>query len=49
MQVVIDLLLTASLSEYRVRDLNDYINKLLRDKGLWEKRIKELGGPDYAV
>ena len=31
-----------------MRDLNDYLNKLLRDKALWEKRIKELGGPDYA-
>lgn len=41
--------LTAGLGEFRIRDLNDEINKLLREKGHWEYRIKELGGPDYAV
>jgi hypothetical protein len=29
--------------------LNDQINKLLREKYHWEKRIKELGGPDHMV
>lgn len=38
----------AGLGEYRIRDLNDEINKLLREKGHWEVRIRELGGPDYA-
>jgi len=37
----------AGLGEHRVRDLNDEINKLLREKGHWEDRIKELGGNDY--
>ncbi|KAJ1552789.1 NineTeen Complex (NTC) component [Cladochytrium tenue] len=37
----------STLSEFEVRDLNDKINKLLRDKRAWEYRIKELGGPDY--
>lgn len=37
----------AGLGEFRIRDLNDEINKLLREKGHWESRIKELGGPDY--
>ncbi|XP_071537796.1 pre-mRNA-splicing factor ISY1 homolog [Panulirus ornatus] len=37
----------AGLGEFRIRDLNDEINKLLREKGHWEVRIKELGGPDY--
>lgn len=32
----------------RLRDLNDEINKLIREKGHWERRIVELGGPDYA-
>ena len=32
----------------RIRDLNDEINKLIREKGHWEVRILELGGPDYA-
>jgi len=37
----------AQLGEFRLRDLNDHINKLLREKGHWEDRIKELGGADY--
>ena len=32
----------------RIRDLNDEINKLIREKGHWERRIVELGGPNYA-
>lgn len=38
----------AGLGEHRIRDLNDEINKLLREKGHWEDRIKELGGTDYS-
>ncbi|KAM9759722.1 pre-mRNA-splicing factor ISY1 homolog [Menidia menidia] len=38
----------AGLGEFRIRDLNDEINKLLREKGHWEFRIRELGGPDYV-
>jgi pre-mRNA-splicing factor ISY1 len=37
----------ASLGEYKIRELNDETNKLFREKGHWEDRIKELGGPDY--
>lgn len=37
----------AGLGEFRIRDLNDEINKLLREKGHWEFRINELGGPNY--
>lgn len=37
----------ASLGEYKLRELNDEINKLFREKFHWEDRIKELGGPDY--
>ncbi|KAF5269677.1 hypothetical protein FQA39_LY08600 [Lamprigera yunnana] len=33
--------------EFRIRDLNDEINKLLREKRHWEVQIKDLGGPDY--
>mmetsp|Transcript_14375 Transcript_14375/g.33241 ORF Transcript_14375/g.33241 Transcript_14375/m.33241 type:complete len:265 (-) Transcript_14375:12-806(-) len=36
------------LGEFKIRDLNDAINKLIREKGHWEKRILELGGPNYA-
>lgn len=35
------------LNDYQIRDLNDAINKLLREKRSWEYRIRELGGPDY--
>ncbi|TFJ80179.1 hypothetical protein NSK_008486 [Nannochloropsis salina CCMP1776] len=34
----------AGLGEHRLRDLNDQINKLLREKYHWQKRIKELVG-----
>lgn len=40
---------TAGLGEFRIRDLNDEINKLLREKRHWQERIKDLGGPDYFV
>lgn len=38
----------AALGEHKLRDLNDEINKLIREKGHWETRIVELGGPNYA-
>lgn len=45
--VSFSLLCTAGLGEFRIRDLNDEINKLLREKRHWEDQIRELGGPDY--
>ena len=39
----------AGLGEFRIRDLNDHINKLLREKRHWQDRIVELGGTDYNV
>eukprot|EP00002_Diphylleia_rotans_P005648 TRINITY_DN1482_c0_g2_i3.p1 TRINITY_DN1482_c0_g2~~TRINITY_DN1482_c0_g2_i3.p1 ORF type:complete len:294 (-),score=86.09 TRINITY_DN1482_c0_g2_i3:299-1051(-) len=36
------------LGEHKIRDLNDEINKLIREKGHWERRIVELGGPDHS-
>ncbi|XP_044496304.1 pre-mRNA-splicing factor ISY1 homolog [Mangifera indica] len=36
------------LGEHRLRDLNDEINKLIRKKSHWERRIVELGGPNYT-
>ncbi len=35
------------MGEFKIRDLNDEINRLLREKTSWEDRIKELGGPDF--
>eukprot|EP00210_Caulerpa_lentillifera_P008692 g8291.t1 len=37
----------AGLGEHRLRDLNDEINRLIREKHHWELQIVELGGPDY--
>jgi pre-mRNA-splicing factor ISY1 len=37
----------AGLGNYRIRALNDEINKLMNHKRMWERRIRELGGPDF--
>ena len=37
----------ASLGETAIRDLNDEINKLFKEKSNWEDKIKKLGGADY--
>lgn len=37
-----------SLPEHQLRDMNDEINKLMREKGHWERRIVDLSGPDYS-
>lgn len=37
----------AGMGEHAIRDLNDQINKLLREKWHWNKRVIELGGPNY--
>ena len=36
-----------SLSDFQIRDLNDEINKLMKEKWGWERQIRELGGPNY--
>lgn len=36
-----------SLSDFQIRDLNDEINKLMREKWAWEMQIRNLGGPNY--
>ena len=35
------------LGEHAIRDLNDSINKSMREKWHWNRRIVELGGVDY--
>mmetsp|Transcript_21954 Transcript_21954/g.50595 ORF Transcript_21954/g.50595 Transcript_21954/m.50595 type:complete len:280 (+) Transcript_21954:67-906(+) len=37
----------AGLGEHKIRDLNDQINKLIREKRHWQTRIMELGGANY--
>lgn len=37
----------AGLGEFKIRDINDEINKLLREKSSWEDQILVLNGPDY--
>ncbi|WLF81505.1 NineTeen Complex (NTC) component [Lodderomyces elongisporus] len=36
-----------SVNNLRIQELNDDLNKLIKDKRTWEYRIKELGGNDY--
>lgn len=36
-----------ALSDYQLRDLNDEINKLMKEKWMWELQIRNLGGPNY--
>ncbi|KAL9023678.1 MAG: hypothetical protein Q9180_008144, partial [Flavoplaca navasiana] len=36
-----------SLSDFQIRDLNDEINKLMREKHMWEVQIRGQGGPNY--
>lgn len=35
------------MTDYEVRDINDQINKLLREKHHWENQIIALGGANY--
>lgn len=37
----------AGLTDYEVRDINDEINRLLREKRHWENQIVALGGANY--
>lgn len=36
-----------ALSDFQIRDINDELNKLFKEKWQWEVRIRELGGPNY--
>jgi pre-mRNA-splicing factor ISY1 len=39
---------SSGMGEHQTRDLNDRINKTLREKHWWNKRILELKGPDFG-
>ena len=39
----------AGLGEHALRDMNDEINKKIREKRHWERQIKKLGGPNYGA
>ena len=43
------LIQNAGLGEHKIRDMNDHINKLFREKRHWERRIIELGGRNYLT
>src|ERR1700722_5062166 len=36
-----------SLSDFMGGDLDDEINKAMREKHMWEVQIRKLGGPNY--
>lgn len=40
----VSVIRNAGLGEPRIRELNDEINKLVRKKHFWDKKIRELGG-----
>ena len=35
------------MTDYEIRDINDEINKLMREKTHWERQIVSLGGANY--
>ncbi|KAI5959926.1 ISY1 [Candida pseudojiufengensis] len=39
----------STTNDQRLRELNDELNKLFKEKRSWEYRIKELGGNDYIL
>jgi len=45
----VTLIQNGSLGEHKIRDMNDHINKSLREKKHWERQIKFLGGPDHIA
>ena len=47
MSAKIEEIQNAGLGEHVIKELNDEINQALRNKRRWEKRIIELGGPNY--
>jgi len=42
-------LIVASLSDYQIRDINDDINRMMKEKYVWEVQLRNLGGPNYGV
>ena len=36
-------IMNAGLGEHKIREINDYINKLIKEKIHWEDRIRQLG------
>lgn len=47
-RVRVEEIQNVGLDQSRVRELNDSINKLLRERGHWERRIVALGGTDHS-
>lgn len=37
------------INEHQIRDLNDSINHLMKERLAWEHHIKSMGGPDYLT
>ena len=38
-----------SLAEFKIRELNDAINGLIREKDTWEVQILKMGGRDHKA
>lgn len=37
----------ATLTDFQIRDLNDEINKIQKEKHMWEVQLKNIGGTNY--
>lgn len=46
-KLTMSVFILAGLTDYEVRDLNDEINKIMREKRHWENQIVALGGANY--
>lgn len=44
---ILTFLYAAGLTEHEVRDLDDEIDKLMRERHHWENQIVSLGGSSY--
>lgn len=38
----------ATLTDFQIRDLNDEINKIQKEKHMWEIQLKNIGGTNYV-
>lgn len=45
----IEQIQNAGLGEFRLRELNDEINQLLKEKHAWERQVEKLGGPTLST
>jgi len=45
----VSIIQDGSMGEHKIRERNDYINRLLREKRHYDRQIRALGGADYSL